>query len=794
MKNLYIVIIAFISATSFGQIQQNVNKTTGTISNPITEIDSIRFNANQTEMEIILQNGSIQNHSISTINNVTFSGQLIGSINSLDCEGVIISGSLIDGVPASGVSVEINYSGGNGLLYSGQNVSSAVVTGLTASLASGDFANGPGSLTYTITGTPNGSGTAIFALNVGGQTCSLEIIVDSGTITSIECNNANIIGSLVDGLPSNGVSIIVDYAGGNGGAYTSQNIQSTGILGLTANLSADFFAIGNGALTLSVIGTPNGSGTANFIFNIGGETCVLEVLVDAGSITSLDCVNATITGNLVEGELASTVSAAIDYVGGNGGVYAAQNIQSTGVLGLTANLSAGSFIVGNSNLNFSISGTPISSGTASFEIEVGGAICILEVSVMPIGNISSLDCSGAVVNGNVVAGVATNGVSAEIEYAGGNGGVHYGQVVNSTGVNGLTATLISGSFMNGDGLLVYTITGTPNSSGSASFLLNIGGQSCNLNITVNPGAITALNCGSASNMGTLTAGVLASGVSSSVPYSGGNGGIHNGQVVSSTGVTGLTATLAAGNFANGSGTLNYIISGTPSAPGTSSFSLNIGGKVCTLSRSVAGPVYPAGTVHCTASPITDVVNPGTGRTWMDRNLGAFVVATSSTHTSAYGDLYQWGRRADGHQCRNSSTTTTLSSSDQPGHGNFILSPNLPSDWRNPHNNNLWQGVNGVNNPCPSGYRLPTEAEFNAEIATWSNNNSTGAFNSPLKFTRAGMRLWDTGSLAQVGNAGIYWLSTTLGSNQTRAIFFSTTQVLILNEKRAAGYSVRCIKN
>jgi hypothetical protein len=36
---------------------------------------------------------------------------------------------------------------------------------------------------------------------------------------------------------------------------------------------------------------------------------------------------------------------------------------------------------------------------------------------------------------------------------------------------------------------------------------------------------------------------------------------------------------------------------------------------------------------------------------MDRNLGASQVATSSTDPASYGDLYQWGRPADGHQIR-----------------------------------------------------------------------------------------------------------------------------------------------
>lgn len=101
---------------------------------------------------------------------------------------------------------------------------------------------------------------------------------------------------------------------------------------------------------------------------------------------------------------------------------------------------------------------------------------------------------------------------------------------------------------------------------------------------------------------------------------------------------------------------------------------------------------------------TDVYNSGTGKIWMDRNLGATHVATSSMDADSYGDLYQWGRDADGHQIRTSGTTDTLSSMDVPGHGDFILAPNSPVDWRNPQNDNLWQGVNGINNPCPAGYK------------------------------------------------------------------------------------------
>ena len=44
----------------------------------------------------------------------------------------------------------------------------------------------------------------------------------------------------------------------------------------------------------------------------------------------------------------------------------------------------------------------------------------------------------------------------------------------------------------------------------------------------------------------------------------------------------------------------------------------------------------------TALPAVPTVEGQDGTIWMDRNLGAIQVATSSTDADAYGDLYQWG--------------------------------------------------------------------------------------------------------------------------------------------------------
>lgn len=215
-----------------------------------------------------------------------------------------------------------------------------------------------------------------------------------------------------------------------------------------------------------------------------------------------------------------------------------------------------------------------------------------------------------------------------------------------------------------------------------------------------------------------------------------------------------------------------------------------------LENLLAQPQYPLGSVFGPSGPtiIVEVTNPKTGKTWMDRNLGASRAAISSTDAASYGDLYQWGRRADGHQLRNSTTTTSLSSSDQPGNGNFILAPGGSSDWRSPQNVNLWQGVGGVNNPCPTGYRLPTETELSQERLSWNTTTSAGAFASPLKWPVTGYRLNGTGLLNIVGTYGTAWTSTVTGTKSSTLGFTSNSSTMGSGDVRADGRPVRCIKN
>jgi hypothetical protein len=182
----------------------------------------------------------------------------------------------------------------------------------------------------------------------------------------------------------------------------------------------------------------------------------------------------------------------------------------------------------------------------------------------------------------------------------------------------------------------------------------------------------------------------------------------------------------------------------------------------------------------------------TGKRWMDRNLGATQVAASSTDALSYGDLYQWGRDSDGHESRTSNTTATAATSAAAGHGDFILAASATdNNWTDfAGEDTLWQS--GLNDPCPAGYRVPTEPELQNEITAFTSSDGTGAF-SALKLPLAGRRNVSNGTLRYVGFYGSFW-SSTVSSTSARNLSFSSSYTGMYSSNRAFGLSVRCIKD
>jgi len=179
-----------------------------------------------------------------------------------------------------------------------------------------------------------------------------------------------------------------------------------------------------------------------------------------------------------------------------------------------------------------------------------------------------------------------------------------------------------------------------------------------------------------------------------------------------------------------------------------------------------------------------------GAIWADRNLGASQIAVSLTDANAYGDLYQWGRNTDGHQSRSSGIATGPVASGSEG-SNFIISN---SDWLSSSDDTRWNGsAKGIHDPCPNGFRVPTEAEWTTETNAWSTQNAAGAFASSLKISLGGFRLARSGSLSGVGSRGDYHSSTISSSGGARVIDIDSGTVRVVSTFKASASSIRCIK-
>ncbi|SMO72438.1 major paralogous domain-containing protein [Chryseobacterium rhizoplanae] len=302
--------------------------------------------------------------------------------------------------------------------------------------------------------------------------------------------------------------------------------------------------------------------------------------------------------------------------------------------------------------------------------------------------------------------------------------------------------------------------------------------------------ITQLMCSSSSDSGFLEEGEPASGVNTSIPYNGGNGGTYDAISIPSTGVTGLTAILPSGTLNNGSGTLNFTIIGTPLTAGTAVFDLTIGGESCGFSRTVVA-----------SSSFADQVNVlinGQTRQMLTRNLGADPSQDPNVPSqSIMGNYYQWGKK-------NPVATAYTSSASISG---WSTSTAANKSW---NSGTEATPVKTANDPCPTGFRVPTRNEWlqfnsastNTTIGTWVTAATNGSTNfsaaivfsnngTTLTLPTGGYRNETTGSLQNRARFGYYW-SNTESSTNAFAINFGVSAINLTAYTRADGFIVRCI--
>ena len=102
---------------------------------------------------------------------------------------------------------------------------------------------------------------------------------------------------------------------------------------------------------------------------------------NGGTKTNIDCASIKSIGTFKKGEPVSNASLIVSYTNGDGMNYAGKEIKSLGVLGLTVSLAAGKFASGNGTLTYTITGSPLSVGDASFTLSIGSTSCTLSLTV-----------------------------------------------------------------------------------------------------------------------------------------------------------------------------------------------------------------------------------------------------------------------------------------------------------------------------------------------------------------------------------------------------------------------------
>jgi hypothetical protein len=201
-----------------------------------------------------------------------------------------------------------------------------------------------------------------------------------------------------------------------------------------------------------------------------------------------------------------------------------------------------------------------------------------------------------------------------------------------------------------------------------------------------------------------------------------------------------------------------------------------------------------------------VTSPYTSKVWLDRNLGASRVCTTYFDTDCYGDYYQWGRNADGHQESNSTTSSTRATDINNAGTNFITFNLEPYDWTGVDVNGYqidsngsqrvinWSKTDG-SSICPVGYRVPTETELANETteASTAVNNNIDAFNNFLKLPSAGVRDRSSGSMSYQGSYGGVWSSSVNNFGSMYLGFGSGSASTNYND-RAYGSPVRCLRD
>jgi len=308
-----------------------------------------------------------------------------------------------------------------------------------------------------------------------------------------------------------------------------------------------------------------------------------------------------------------------------------------------------------------------------------------------------------------------------------------------------------------------------------------------------PANVATIDCASATNMGVLNVNNPANNVSSTITYTGANGGAYSAQTISSAGVTGLTASLLAGFLNNGNGSLTFSISGTPSNSGTASFSFSIGDKSCVLYLSVVDTVTDIdGNVYNTIQIGNQI--------WMQSNLKVTKYRNGDSIPTGLNNS-DWELTTSGAFDQQ----ILAGSIEYFGrlYNHYAVSDNrglCPSGWRVPSIQDWFLLSNYLGGELVSGGKLKSTITQPQSFG-WLTPNTDATNSSGFSAYAAGFRNI-YGNLGLEGAGTLYWSTSDflgrVNASYVMSLFYSYGVFSIYDyttySENHNGFSVRCIKD
>ena len=426
--------------------------------------------------------------------------------------------------------------------YVGSNYSQTIAatggsgTGYTWALASGS--NPPAGLSLSAAGVLSGK-----PATAGGPTSFTVTATDSVGNTA----NATFSITVNAGVSINSITLPTGYPGT---AYTPTTLTATGGTGTFTNwswvaASGSSLPAGLGISTAGVIsGNPTNAGTASVVSSV--VVTATDSVGNTGSITLPVTIQATLaisTGaTLPGGTVSGAYSQTLGATGGSGGYSWTTNPAGT------ASLAALNLTLSSSGV---VSGTPASQGTATFAATVTDSASLTANVTFSVTVSNALTVSTS----SLPAAYSGTAYSQTLAAAGGSG---TGYTWSLSAPGNLASFNLSLSAAG-------AITGTPSSSGTATFTAKVTDSASNT--ATAPLTITVYNA--------LT---LPAPNPSSLPSTGTTGAAYTGTITASGGSGAYTWTvtgLPSDGLSSSSSGGTLSISGTPGSAATVSFTAKV---------------------------------------------------------------------------------------------------------------------------------------------------------------------------------------------------------------------------